>query len=69
VLTPTVKNGVTLVIVTADPNCDLLALIPHERRAGQKTKGALQVIGIGVGLTSIKVEQCIFVNRFEVLCR
>jgi hypothetical protein len=28
-LAPPVKNGVSLVIVTANPICDFLALMPH----------------------------------------
>ncbi len=66
---PSVKKGVPLVIVTANPIGDLLALMPHERRAGQKAKGALQVIGVGVGLASTKVKQGIFVGGSEILCR
>jgi hypothetical protein len=30
-LTPPIKNGMSLVIVTANPSGDLLTLMPHER--------------------------------------
>lgn len=68
-LTPSVKNGVPLVIVAANPIGDLLTHMPHERRAGQEVKGALQVIGVVIGLASTKVKQGIFVDSSEILRR
>src|SRR5690606_16683862 len=49
--------------------CEFRALMPHERRIGQNTKDALQLIGISVSLASPKVKQGIFVDSCEIFCR
>ena len=56
-LTLPVKNGVPLVIMTAYTICDFLALIPHSWRTGQEAKGALQAVGVIVGLENTEVKQ------------
>lgn len=61
-----VKNGVSLVVVTANAVCDCLALMPHLWGAGQKAQGVIQIVGVSVGLVGTEVKQGIFVDGSEV---
>src|SRR6187551_3665339 len=64
-----VKNGVSLVIVTANPIGYFGARISHERRAGQELKSALQMVGISISLYGAKSKQGVFVDSGEIFYR
>lgn len=61
-----IKNGVSLVVVTANAVCDCLALMPHQWGVCQKTQGVIQIVGVSVGLVGAKVEEGVFVDSSEV---